>query len=192
MIELMLLVEAQARDAGLWFNAQTAPEAYLQEALRTLHAAVEHNAGKDAEPSGFDVHNCPVHGVTVGSRTCPRCEGAAPCVYYDGCQYLTHGDCKREGKCLGGWPFSESAAPGLPSDYEIREAIAFAGAYGRSRDEAVMSGLHAAYLLAVKERDEAWAAVKDAADGVGIDCEGDTYTFEQKHAATIAAARRGR
>ena len=187
MIELMLLVEAQARDAGLWFNAQTAPEAYLQEALRTLHAAVEHNAGKDAEPSGFDVHNCPVHGVTVGSRTCPRCEGAAPCVYYDGCQYLTHGDCKREGKCLGGWPFSESAAPGLPEE----------PVFSNRREEILWKGqnydtLRTFALRAVKERDEAWAAVKDAADGVGIDCEGDTYTFEQKHAATIAAARRGR
>ena len=38
------LVNAQAEDEGLWFAAQTAPEAYLQEALRKLHAAVEHDA----------------------------------------------------------------------------------------------------------------------------------------------------
>lgn len=31
----------QAEDEGLWFDAQTAPEAYLQQALRRLHAAVE-------------------------------------------------------------------------------------------------------------------------------------------------------
>lgn len=36
-----LLVEAQARDDGLWFVATTAPEAYLQDRLRCLHAAVE-------------------------------------------------------------------------------------------------------------------------------------------------------
>ena len=35
------LVEEQANDEGLWFNAQTAPEAYLQRLLRRLHAAIE-------------------------------------------------------------------------------------------------------------------------------------------------------
>lgn len=35
------VVDAQAEDDGLWFRAQTAPEAYLQAALRKLHAAVE-------------------------------------------------------------------------------------------------------------------------------------------------------
>ena len=35
------LVDAQANDDGLWFVARTAPEAYLQQALRRLHAAVE-------------------------------------------------------------------------------------------------------------------------------------------------------
>jgi hypothetical protein len=35
------LVQAQAEDAGLWFIAETAPEAYLQQELRRLHAAVE-------------------------------------------------------------------------------------------------------------------------------------------------------
>lgn len=37
----MALVNAQAEDHGLWFAAQTASEAYLQQALRKLHAAVE-------------------------------------------------------------------------------------------------------------------------------------------------------
>lgn len=35
------LVDEQAEDEGLWFIAQTAPEAYLQQELRRLHAAVE-------------------------------------------------------------------------------------------------------------------------------------------------------
>jgi hypothetical protein len=34
-------VDKQAEDAGLWFVAQTASEAYLQEALRALAAEVE-------------------------------------------------------------------------------------------------------------------------------------------------------
>lgn len=39
------LVQAQAEDEGLWFQAETITEAYLQRALRRLHAAVEHDAG---------------------------------------------------------------------------------------------------------------------------------------------------
>ncbi len=38
---LKKLVSAQAEDAGLWFDAETAPEAYLQQELRKLHAAIE-------------------------------------------------------------------------------------------------------------------------------------------------------
>ena len=41
----LTMVRAQAKDGGLWFDATLAPEAYLQTALRRLHAAVE----KDAE-----------------------------------------------------------------------------------------------------------------------------------------------
>jgi hypothetical protein len=37
----MQIVERQAQDEGLWCVAQTAPEAYLQQELRRLHAAVE-------------------------------------------------------------------------------------------------------------------------------------------------------
>lgn len=37
----MELVEEQAEDEGLWFVARTAPEDYLQQALRRLHKAVE-------------------------------------------------------------------------------------------------------------------------------------------------------
>jgi hypothetical protein len=35
------VVAEQAEDAGLWFVATSATEAYLQRALRRLHAAVE-------------------------------------------------------------------------------------------------------------------------------------------------------
>lgn len=35
------IVDEQAEDEGLWFIARTAPEAYLQQELRRLHAAVE-------------------------------------------------------------------------------------------------------------------------------------------------------
>lgn len=35
------VVDEQAKDWALWFDARTAPEAYLQEALRRLHHAVE-------------------------------------------------------------------------------------------------------------------------------------------------------
>jgi hypothetical protein len=38
---LRQMVDEQAEDDGLWFVAQTAPEAYLQQELRRLHAAVE-------------------------------------------------------------------------------------------------------------------------------------------------------
>lgn len=34
-------VDEQAEDEGLWFDAETAPEAYLQQELRKLHQAVE-------------------------------------------------------------------------------------------------------------------------------------------------------
>ena len=35
------LVNQQAEDAGLWFMAEHCSEAYLQAALRKLHAAIE-------------------------------------------------------------------------------------------------------------------------------------------------------
>lgn len=38
---LRALVSEQADDPGLWFVAETAAEAYLQQELRRLHAAVE-------------------------------------------------------------------------------------------------------------------------------------------------------
>jgi len=41
LAKLRQMVAQQAEDEGLWFNAATAPEAYLQQELRRLHAAVE-------------------------------------------------------------------------------------------------------------------------------------------------------
>lgn len=35
------LVAMQAEDDGLWFVAETAAEAYLQQELRKLHAVIE-------------------------------------------------------------------------------------------------------------------------------------------------------
>lgn len=40
------LVDKQAKDEGLWFLAETAPEAYLQRALRELHATIEGQASQ--------------------------------------------------------------------------------------------------------------------------------------------------
>lgn len=41
LAKLRQKVAQQAEDEGLWFRAATAPEAYLQQELRKLHAAVE-------------------------------------------------------------------------------------------------------------------------------------------------------
>ena len=43
------VVSEQAEDEGLWFVAVTASEAYLQQALRRLHAAVEGEDDQDAD-----------------------------------------------------------------------------------------------------------------------------------------------
>lgn len=39
--EALELVNTQANDAGLWFNADYITEEYLQEALRKLHRVLE-------------------------------------------------------------------------------------------------------------------------------------------------------
>ncbi len=38
---LQKIVDEQAEDRGLWFVAQSAPEAYIQQELRKLHKAIE-------------------------------------------------------------------------------------------------------------------------------------------------------
>jgi hypothetical protein len=47
--EAAQVVREQAEDEGLWFDACTAPEAYLQQELRRLHAAVERHHGIKGE-----------------------------------------------------------------------------------------------------------------------------------------------
>jgi hypothetical protein len=42
LAEIRKLVDEQAENEGLWFIAETAPEAYLQRQLRLLHALIEH------------------------------------------------------------------------------------------------------------------------------------------------------
>lgn len=51
------LVEEQAKDEGLWFHAETCAEAYVQAALRKLHAAVEGATSKSDVASAitFDI-----------------------------------------------------------------------------------------------------------------------------------------
>ena len=49
---LRKLVAEQAEDEGLWFIAQTAPEAYLQQALRKIHVAIEGDGALLAGKSG--------------------------------------------------------------------------------------------------------------------------------------------
>lgn len=44
------IVDRQAEDLGLWYEAQTAPEAYVQSQLRVLHAAVERATGGETGP----------------------------------------------------------------------------------------------------------------------------------------------
>jgi len=58
--EALGLVNKQAEDGGLWFNAHTAPEAYLQQELRKLHDAVEKDTKALAEKIGGlrAVDNC--------------------------------------------------------------------------------------------------------------------------------------
>lgn len=41
LLKIQDLVDKQAEDEGLWFIAETAAEAYLQEQLRALHTEIE-------------------------------------------------------------------------------------------------------------------------------------------------------
>lgn len=52
MLRAAEIVDRQAEDEGLWFQAQTASEAYLQQELRRLHAAIE---GKTPEECALEV-----------------------------------------------------------------------------------------------------------------------------------------
>jgi len=57
-LALKKIVDEQAEDQGLWFEAETAPEAYLQQELRKLHAEIEnamHTDGLKCEFCGSEV-----------------------------------------------------------------------------------------------------------------------------------------
>lgn len=45
--EIRSVVSAQAEDNGLWFVAETAAEAYLQQELRRLHEVIEGRAAAE-------------------------------------------------------------------------------------------------------------------------------------------------
>lgn len=52
LVEAVAIVNEQANDDGLWFIEQLASEAYLQQALRRLHAAIE-GISPDDSARGF-------------------------------------------------------------------------------------------------------------------------------------------
>ena len=86
---------------------------------------------------------------------------------------------------------SVGAAPGLPEFPTVFRTIlpdAIAGQYESIVRGADYDTLRTVTLLAIKERDGAWAALRDAYYGVGSH---DSAAWQKKHAATIAAARRG-
>lgn len=65
--DLKILMNEQAEDEGLWFVAQTAPEAYLQHHLRRLHDAIEKT---------YICNVCDDRGFICGpgeSAPCPNC-----------------------------------------------------------------------------------------------------------------------
>ena len=56
--DLMKIVHEQAEDFGLWFQAQTAPEAYLQQALRRLHEAIEEKSSFECAMDALENLKC--------------------------------------------------------------------------------------------------------------------------------------
>ena len=48
--EILDLVNEQAEDEGLWFEAVYVSEAYLQQELRRLHATIERHLGSGVPP----------------------------------------------------------------------------------------------------------------------------------------------
>jgi hypothetical protein len=81
------LVRKQAADEGLWFEAETAPEAYLQSALTMLHTTIGNDRKKprrtnaeiaEAEGEWWKCPLCDAVRVTPGgdlrcpTETCPE------------------------------------------------------------------------------------------------------------------------
>ena len=63
MTDPIALVNEQAEDEGLWFIDATCSEAYLQAALRKLHAAVEARAPAATPPTAWAIMHVNCAGV---------------------------------------------------------------------------------------------------------------------------------
>ena len=68
-LALKKIVDEQAEDRGLWFEAETAPEGYLQQELRKLHAEIENATHTD----GLKCEFC---GKAVDAIRCYECRYA--------------------------------------------------------------------------------------------------------------------
>ncbi len=76
------LVDEQANDTGLWFGAKTAPEAYLQQALRQMHALIESALLAKGSPEP-DARRCHFPGERCAA--CPHYYGKTDvCSYAPG------------------------------------------------------------------------------------------------------------
>jgi len=62
MNKILEKVLEQTEDEGLWFEAKTAPEAYLQSELRELHRIIENESRKNNIKE--DVCTCAICGMT--------------------------------------------------------------------------------------------------------------------------------
>jgi hypothetical protein len=65
------LLDDQAADRGLWFDAKTCPEAYLQNALRRLHAAIEGTPPVVPVAEAFHLTDPTGPGVLCGAEVTP-------------------------------------------------------------------------------------------------------------------------
>lgn len=93
--DLPALIEQQANDPGLWFDARTASEAYLQQELRKLHAVAEHRSSRETTHSEDCYkwhHACAIRRYEAALRDIERLRKAErdaeqmaavlPCSYY--------------------------------------------------------------------------------------------------------------
>ena len=94
-------VNSQAEDEGLWFEAKTAPEAYLQQELRRLHEIIEGKTGDECArevvagysptPPDSPASECATCGGS-GTRKwshphpCPDCASECSCPPESPCQ----------------------------------------------------------------------------------------------------------
>jgi hypothetical protein len=68
---LRKLLDDQSADAGLWFDAETCPEAYLQNALRRLHRAIECTPPLVPPAEAFHLVDQTGPGVLCGAEVTP-------------------------------------------------------------------------------------------------------------------------